>query len=129
WLFTCRLTGSSAVCASPPVAAHFTDGGIWMAGPETDHAPKPAARAPGGADEPVAQALGDLPVQLVFELARTEIALSDLRTVAPGYVFELGRDRSQPVDILANGRRIGRGEVVQIEDELGVRVVRLFDDD
>jgi type III secretion protein Q len=81
---------------------------------------------PAKADDDV---LDDLQVTLVFELGRREIDLATLRTLAPGYVFPLNRDPEAPVDILANGRRIGRGEIVRVGDTLGVRATRLFGDD
>lgn len=70
--------------------------------------------------------LGDLEVTLVFELGRCEIDLGTLRTLAPGYVFPLSADPAGPVDIVANGRRIGRGEIVRIGETLGIRATRLF---
>lgn len=71
--------------------------------------------------------LGDLEVQLTFELGRQTVELQQLRTITPGYVFPLGRSPDDPVDIVANGRRIGRGEIVRVGDGLGVRLIRLFD--
>jgi type III secretion protein Q len=71
--------------------------------------------------------LGDLEIQLTFELGRQTVELDQLRTIAPGYVFPLGRSPNDPVDIVANGRRIGRGEIVRVGDGLGVRLIRLFD--
>ena len=71
--------------------------------------------------------LGDLEVQLTFELGRQTVELEQLRTITPGYVFPLARSPDDPVDIVANGRRIGRGEIVRVGDGLGVRLIRLFD--
>jgi type III secretion protein Q len=71
--------------------------------------------------------LGDLEIQLTFELGRQTVELEQLRTMAPGYVFALGRSPDDPVDVMANGRRIGRGEIVRVGDGLGVRLIRLFD--
>jgi type III secretion protein Q len=98
-----------------PLALH--DGGGWMADPDSDAAAPPAER------------LGELPVTLVFELGRSELPLAAVQGLAPGMVIPLGRDPGEAVDIVANGRRIGRGEIVRVEDELGVRVVRLFADE
>jgi type III secretion protein Q len=80
----------------------------------------------GGPDE-AAAGLDELPIKLVFELGRQEISLGELRQIRPGYVFGLARDDSAPVEVYAGGRRIGRGELVRIEDEVGVRLVRLFE--
>ena len=71
--------------------------------------------------------LGDLEVQLTFELGRQTVELEQLRAIMPGYVFPIERSPDDPVDIVANGRRIGRGEIVRVGDGLGVRLIRLFD--
>lgn len=68
----------------------------------------------------------DLQVTLVFELGRSQVDLATLRSIAPGYVFPLVRDPTAPVDIVASGRCIGKGEIVRIGDTLGVRTTRLF---
>jgi type III secretion protein Q len=69
--------------------------------------------------------LDDLPVRLVFELGRVELSLGELQRLAPGALVPLGRPPDEPVDIMANGRRLGRGTLVQIGDSLGVRIVSL----
>ena len=76
-------------------------------------------------DDPVP--LDQLPVRLMFELGRLELTLAELETLGPGHVFALGRDEHQPVDILANGKRIGLGEIIAVGDAIGVRVTRLGD--
>ena len=76
---------------------------------------------PGG---PTAS-IGEVPVHLVFELGRTEIPVSELESLEAGYVFELGKPLSQSVDILANGHRVGAGELVRLGETIGVRVSRL----
>ena len=81
-------------------------------------------------DDPTTDAgLDEIQVKLLFEVGRLEISLGELRTLAPGHVFELGRDPRCAVEIVAGARRIGYGEVVQIGDALGVRVVRIFNRD
>lgn len=74
-------------------------------------------------DSPPDAALDELPVRLVFEVGRLEVPLGELEALGPGYVFELGRDDGVLVDIVANGRRLGRGEVVTVGGALGVRVL------
>ena len=65
-----------------------------------------------------------LPVQLVFLAGETEMALRDLRRVAPGYIFDLGRPVDRHVEVRANGRRIGIGELVEIDRRVGVRLLK-----
>jgi type III secretion protein Q len=69
--------------------------------------------------------LDDLPVRLVFELGRVELSLGELQRLAPGALVPLGRPPDEPLDIMANGRRLGRGTLVQIGESLGVRIVSL----
>lgn len=78
-------------------------------------------------DGDMAGDVDSVPVTLVFELGRTQLALGELRVLAPGYSFDLGKDLRAPVDIMANGRKIGTGELVQIDERIGVRVSRLFE--
>jgi type III secretion protein Q len=70
--------------------------------------------------------LDDLQIKLLFEVGQLELPLGELRTIAPGYVFNLGRDPLHAVEIHAGSRRIGQGEIVRIGDALGVRIKRLF---
>lgn len=69
----------------------------------------------------------DLPVTLTFEVGRLHLPLRALRSLAAGSVLDLGCSLAEPVEIAAHGCRIGRGELVEIEGGLGVRIVSLFD--
>jgi type III secretion protein Q len=79
-----------------------------------------------------AQALDDadlenLPVTLVFELGRTALPLGEFKQLAPGAIVPLPEVAKETVDVIANGKRVGRGEIVRIGESLGVRLVRMFD--
>ena len=69
--------------------------------------------------------LDELPIRLAFEIGRLEVSLAELQAVGPGYVFEVARAEDEAVDIVANGRRIGRGRIVDVGGALGVQVVRI----
>ncbi|PRD55002.1 YscQ/HrcQ family type III secretion apparatus protein [Phyllobacterium myrsinacearum] len=66
-----------------------------------------------------------LPIQLVFEIGRCELPLTDIRKLGEGSTVPIAPSITNPVNILANGRLIGTGELVKIGAGLGVRVVRL----
>ncbi|MGK9168723.1 type III secretion system cytoplasmic ring protein SctQ [Inquilinus limosus] len=117
WSHAAKRNRAAVTVTGPRRPLALLDGGGWMADPDS------------GAAAPPAERLDELPVTLVFELGRSELPLAALQGLAPGAVIPLGRDPGEAVDIVANGRRIGRGEIVRIEDELGVRVVRLFGDE
>ena len=109
-----RLTGQGAELVAP--LAHV-QGSSWEWSMEN------------GADRPQADEktdFNDIPLKLLFELGRVELALGELRGLAPGAVIALPRGSDDSVDISANGRRIGRGTLVRIGDSLGVRITRLF---
>ena len=72
--------------------------------------------------------LDDLPIKLVFEVGRCDMTLGAVRALGPGHVFALERDPAQSVDIIANGRRIGTGQLVRVGERLGIRVLRLGQD-
>lgn len=69
--------------------------------------------------------INDLPVRLVFEVGRKDLALEELRSMGVGGLVPLDRPASSAVQIFANGRRIGAGEMVMIGEQLGVRVTQL----
>lgn len=80
-------------------------------------------------DQEVAEAppvaVEDLPVQLSFEVGRLQLSIAELQALQVGQSFALEKDPSRPVTIRANGQRIATGELVQIDDTLGVRILEL----
>lgn len=71
--------------------------------------------------------LESLPVALVFELGRITLSLGEVKQLAPGVIVPLGASADGAVDVIANGKRVGRGEIVRIGESLGVRLVRMFE--
>lgn len=70
-------------------------------------------------------AIDDLPVRLVFEVARKDVTLDELRSLGIGAPIPLDRPATSAVQVFANGRRIGAGEMVMIGEQLGVRITQL----
>ncbi len=73
--------------------------------------------------------LDRLPVRLVCELGRLELSLGEFRELDQGSVLPLSRPAENAVDIVVNGRHMGRGRLVEIGDSLGVQIVRLSSDE
>jgi len=65
----------------------------------------------------------DLPVQLLFDVGQIDVSVAQLRTLREGYTFELPGAVTPLVTIRANGREVGQGELVEVGDKLGVRIV------
>jgi len=71
--------------------------------------------------------LADVTLNVTVELGRTRLKVKDLLALGAGSVVELDRVAGAPVDILVNGTLIARGDVVVVDDELGVRVSEVID--
>ncbi|MFN8508099.1 MAG: flagellar motor switch protein FliN [Dehalococcoidia bacterium] len=69
--------------------------------------------------------LAGLQMNVVVELGRTELTVSEVLGLGPGSVIELDRLAGEPVDILVNERLIARGEVVVVDENFGIRVVEV----
>jgi type III secretion system YscQ/HrcQ family protein len=66
-----------------------------------------------------------LPVMLEVELARVEVPLAELARLEPGAVLPLAIDRRGLVTLRAGERALARGELVDVEGAVGVRIVSL----
>ncbi|AKF10679.1 FliM/FliN family flagellar motor switch protein [Sandaracinus amylolyticus] len=83
------------------------------------------AQEESGATARMLEAVGDAPVELVVELARFEMPLAELAALRPGEVLATGRALGERVVLRAGERTIALGELVEIEGEIGVRVLAL----
>jgi flagellar motor switch protein FliN/FliY len=64
----------------------------------------------------------DVAVTLALEVGRAKMSVRDLLQLAPGAIVELDRLAGEPLDVLVNGVRIARGEVVVVDDKFGIRL-------
>lgn len=69
--------------------------------------------------------LDDLPVTLSFELGTLEMPLSELNALTPGCVLAIRGAVPPEVAVCAGGRRIGAGELVELDGRLGVEIRRI----
>ncbi|MGB9682396.1 MAG: flagellar motor switch protein FliN [bacterium] len=68
----------------------------------------------------------DVPIQVSVELGRTKMLIKDILVLSPGSIIELEKLAGEPVDILANGKLIAKGEVVVIDENFGVRITEIL---
>lgn len=73
----------------------------------------------------VSERHAQLPVLLEVELARVEIPLAELAHLEPGAVLPLALDRRGLVTLRAGERAVARGELVDVEGAVGVRILSL----
>ncbi|MGB1862940.1 MAG: flagellar motor switch protein FliN [Candidatus Puniceispirillum sp.] len=65
--------------------------------------------------------LENIDVSLTVEVGGAEIKIRDLLRLNEGSVIELDRLAGDPLDILANGTMIAKGEVVMVGERFGIR--------
>lgn len=68
----------------------------------------------------------DVPVKVQAVLGRSNLEVSQLLKLAPGAVIELDRKIGEAIDIYVNNRLVARGEVVLVEDHLGVTMTEII---
>jgi flagellar motor switch protein FliN/FliY len=69
--------------------------------------------------------LQNVPVEVAVEIGRTRMTIGEALALAPGTIVTVGRLTGEPVDLLVNGRAIARGEIVAVDEELGLRITEI----
>lgn len=67
----------------------------------------------------------DVPLRLSVELGGARMRVRDVLQLDKGSVIELDRVAGEPADVLVNGRFVGRGDVVVVDERVAVRLVEL----
>ncbi|MEM9632032.1 MAG: flagellar motor switch protein FliN [Pseudomonadota bacterium] len=75
------------------------------------------------------EAVFDVPVRISAVLGHSKMHVSDLLKLASGTVLELDRKVGEAIDIYVNDRLVARGEVVLVEDKLGVTMTEIIKTD
>ena len=65
-----------------------------------------------------------LPMRLQVILAEKEFSLGEIQSLSPGTIVELEAGKSDPVRLMVNGKILGEGELVEVEGNLAVKVLR-----
>lgn len=125
------------LASSAPFALHLGDTsapamadncGYRLAGPLRPH-PKEGSTMDRPADAATAPApaigLDALPVRLSFRVGEAAMTLGEFGTLGPGALIPVAGGPDATVEILANGRRIGTGELVSLGEARAVRVIGL----
>jgi len=72
------------------------------------------------------EAVFDVPVRVSAILGRAKMPVSELLDLDVGNVLELDRKVGEAVDIYVNARLVARGEVVLVEEKLGVTMTEII---
>ena len=71
----------------------------------------------------------DIPVQVSAVLGKSTMEVSQLLRLGRGAVVELDRKVGEAIDIYVNNRLVARGEVVVVEDRLGITMTEIIKTD
>ncbi|HWA45909.1 MAG TPA: flagellar motor switch protein FliN [Hypericibacter adhaerens] len=72
------------------------------------------------------EAVYDIPVQVSAVLGKATMQVAQLLKLGRGAVVELDRKVGEAIDIYVNNRLVARGEVVIVEDRLGVTMTEII---
>jgi flagellar motor switch protein FliN/FliY len=75
------------------------------------------------------EAVYDIPVQVSAVLGKATMQVNQLLKLGRGAVVELDRKVGEAIDIYVNNRLVARGEVVVVEDRLGVTMTEIIKTD
>jgi flagellar motor switch protein FliN/FliY len=70
----------------------------------------------------------DVPVNISAVLGKAQISVADLLRLGQGTVLELDRRVGEAIDIYVNNRLVARGEVVVVDERLGVTMTEIIKD-
>ncbi|MEL4106731.1 flagellar motor switch phosphatase FliY [Oscillospiraceae bacterium WX1] len=70
--------------------------------------------------------INDIPLQVTVELGKSKKSLSDVMNFGIGSIIVLDKLAGELVDVIVNGKKIAKGEVVVIDDNYGVRITEII---
>ncbi len=68
----------------------------------------------------------DVSVEISVEIGRTKLTIGELLSLSKGSIVELNRAAGESVDIFVNEKLLGKGEIVLVNERLGVRVIEII---
>ena len=98
----------------------------WQELENQDASSNDSANSQDQADEKSLEAIYDVPVRVSAVLGKTNLQVSKLLQLGPGAVLELDRKVGEAVDIFVNNRLVARGEVVLVEEKLGITMTEII---
>lgn len=72
--------------------------------------------------------LMDVELELTAQLGACELPVKNVLDFTKGTIIELNNYTNKPIDLLANGKVIAKGEVVIIQDNFGLRITSVSDE-
>jgi len=125
--------GASAALFDDPKTAVYrltepgsTEAFAWFAVRLRNHGQRPSAAGATVSAHKMGR-IHDVEMALSVVIGHTRMTVANVLGLEPGDVVDLDRAAGSPADILLNGRLIGHGEIVVVDQEYGVRVTKILD--
>ncbi|HPC67054.1 MAG TPA: flagellar motor switch protein FliN [Syntrophorhabdaceae bacterium] len=67
----------------------------------------------------------DIPIEISVEIGRTKMVIGELLSLSKGSTIELNKVAGEPVDIYVNEKLLGKGDMVVVNERLGVRITEI----
>jgi flagellar motor switch protein FliN/FliY len=126
------MAGGSGVAGGGAGAFDFTDIGGGAAEMQLQNFAQPSGQLAtdrstifSSTNNPQLDMLLDVTLQVSIELGRTDMSIKKILELGPGSIIELNRMAGEPVDLLVNDKVIAKGEVVVVDENFGIRIVKL----
>ncbi|HHV55049.1 MAG TPA: hypothetical protein GXX55_06355 [Firmicutes bacterium] len=86
---------------------------------------RPQARDDDGLGNLSIELIRDVPLEVAVRLGTTELPFEMISRLGPGAMITLQQNVRQPVEVLANGRLIAFGQIVEVDGNYAVRITSL----
>jgi len=102
-------------------------GGVAVSSVELPQADETTPERHDGHAELNLKMILDIPVDVRVELGNTCLPIRNVLNLGKGSIVELDRPAGSPADIIVNGKLIGQGDVVVVNENFGIRITKLVD--
>ena len=68
----------------------------------------------------------DVPVSVTVELGSTKLPMREVLALTSGSIIKLDKFAEDPVELLVNGKRLARGEVVVVDNKFGIKITEII---
>jgi flagellar motor switch protein FliN/FliY len=68
----------------------------------------------------------DIPVDIRVELGHSVLTIGEILRLGQGSIIALDRLTGSPADLVVNGKRVGQGDVVVVDENFGIRITKLL---
>lgn len=82
-------------------------------------------QASSGRSELDLSSLLDVSVEISVEIGRTKMTIGELVSLSKGAIIELNKAAGEAVEIYVNERLLGKGEIIVVNERLGIRMMEI----